>query len=78
MVEVVFGSVVSIGITLFALSAIAGEFKARWTQIGAALAFDANAQALPQMRSVRPAVAPARAWPAPARIGYRPQQRAAA
>jgi hypothetical protein len=76
MVEVVLGSMVSIGVTLFALSAIAGEFKGRWAQIGAALAFDENAYAAPQLREIRRSAVSARAWPAPARVGAR--QRAAA
>ncbi len=78
MVEVVFGSVISIGVTLFALSAIAGEFKARWTQIGAALAFDANAYVAPEFRQIKRTAGPVRSWPAPARVGARLQQRAAA
>ena len=74
MVTVVLGTVVSIGIALFALSVMLREFQGRWAQIAAALAFDERAF----VGEIRPTAARQPARLAPARARHQPQWRAAA
>lgn len=73
MLAVVLGAAMSIGIALFALSVILREFQARWSQVAAALAFDARAF----VGEIRPAAARRPARLAPALARYRPQRAAA-
>ena len=74
MVTVILGAAVSIGIALFALSAILRDLQGRWTQVAAALAFDERAF----VGDIRPTAARRPARLAPARARYQPQRRAAA
>ncbi len=76
MAAVFVGAFVSLAIASFAMAVVYSEFRRRWPQIAAALAFDDG---------VRPTLAPARlrrpaalrqAWPAPVRL--QPLRRAAA
>jgi hypothetical protein len=74
MMMVVLSAVVSIGIALFAVSAILCEFQGRWSQVAAALAFDERAF----LADLRPTAARRQARLAPARARYQLQQRVAA
>ena len=74
MVMVILGAAASLGVTLFALAVILGEFRGRWPQVAAALAFDERAF----VGELRPVASPRRLWPAPARVRPRPSWRAAA
>ena len=71
MVAVVLGTVVSVGVILFALGVIFQEFHARRAQVLGALLFDPRAFATPQLRSVRRPAALRQVWPAPVRVRAR-------
>lgn len=71
MVAVLLGTVVSVGVVLFALSIVLQEFHARWAQVVAALAFDQRAHAVPMRASVRRPAASRQMWPAPVRVHER-------